>query len=355
MSEETKDKSTKDVASQTKEQKPIENSTDTIQSIQAPQSQSQQPAQGATPPKKKHTCCLAIVIFIIVVGAMIGTYIFLVINAEKKSTVKTKSQNVTYNMPNVSLVKTKNYKVAGIFIEIPGNPMPNEFIDTLCNSDQTDSRSYYHTPYWLKYQAANYGVDFNMEFKCIKKKIRVPDYFIAKTEKYITCADGSKVKNHFDHFLEFNDWLRENYPELSGYDYLVETIYYGKDYNCPSHGSASAFTEQKTIYVDIRQMFELEEAKTLFGEETGQKALYEPPLGSTRYPLAFAHEFLHLIGAVDKYLGWDQKKQSPNRCATDKATGVVYDAKEIMCGGTQYGVRDAKASEQTAREVDWIQ
>lgn len=325
----------------------------------APPIQSTQPQQLAENPgvkKNKHlfakiTCCLGL-IFLLFVGGTIF-YIFRASGGFSGGATPD-NRKVTYEMPNKVLTQRKNYKVAGVFVELPGDPMPNEFLETLCNPDQTDSYSYYHTPYWLKYQAANWGVDFNMEFRCVNKKIQVPDYFIAKTEKYVTCADGTKVKNRFDHFLEFEPWLRKTYPELTGYNYLMMTTYYGKDYQCPSHGSAAANIYQNTALVDIHKQYELADAKALFGEQAGKNAMYNPPLNSAKYPMAFAHEFLHLVGAIDKYLSWDQKKQSADRCATDKKTGQMYDLYDIMCGGSSYGPKEAKVTEYTAREVGWI-
>lgn len=321
------------------------------------QPQSTPPVQPAPPtsppPKKKHTCCLALFIFFLIAGLMIGGFAVYVQRTTDKSNDSQKNRKVTYDIPTANLTVTKNYRAAGVFVYLD-EEMPDQFLETLCNPDQTDSYSYYHTPYWLKNQAAHYGIYLNMEFKCLNKKIKVPDYFRAKTASYITCADGSKVKSHYDHYLEFVPWLRKTYPELSGYDYLVLTTYYGKDYNCPAHSSAAANIYQNTALIDIRKQYEPEEAKTLFGQsDRYADFIYEPPLNSQRYPMAFAHEFLHLIGAIDKYLSWDQKKQSAAACATDKKTGQMYEHEDIMCGGSSNDPRKAKVTEPTAREVGW--
>lgn len=327
------------------------------QTQQSAQGQPQQLESNPGVQKNKHlfakiTCCLFFV-FLIFIGAVIF-YIQLSMKDEQKpANNDRKNQKATYNIPDTSkFTNKKNYSVAAVFIH-RGEETPDEVIDTVCDPDQTKTNSYYHTGYWFRAQAANYGVDFNMQFKCLKKKIKPPSYFDADPNSFITCSDGSKIKSGFSHFLEFDPWLRKTYPELAGYDYIAMTLYDStNEYRCPSHGPAYANTYQNTAMMELKRQFSAEEAKSLMGQNTNQ-AFYNPDIYAGRLPVYFAHEFAHIIGkASDKY-EVDEKGISTGNCRVDKVSGIRYEDGDVMCHGDRT-LQNTKITIPTAKELGWM-
>lgn len=316
-----------------------------------------QPAESPGVQKGKHlfakiTCCLGL-IFLIFAGAAIF-YIQMAVRDEQKTSQKSdrKNQKAIYNIPDTSkFIKKKNYDVAAVFIHID-EETPDEVIEAVCNTDQTNINSYYHTGYWFKAQATNYSVDFNMNFKCLKKKIKPPPYFEPDPNSYITCRDGTKVKSFFSHFLEFDAWMRKNYPELSGYEYIAMTVYDSTNtYRCSSHGPAYANIYQNTAMMELKKQFSAEEAKALMNQD-GSQGFYDPDLYSGRLPAFFAHEFAHLIGAKDKY-ETNEKGVGTGQCMVDKTSGIRYEDDDVMCHGTRV-LKEIKITTPTAKEIGWV-
>ena len=184
----------------------------------------------------------------------------------------------------------------------------NELINT--HYDSNNLPIFSQQEWWSK-KAEEYGAKFNLSLDFYPNEIKLTKEFI---------LDGGI------NLYNFPSYLRKTYPEINNYEFLA--IIYEK------HGfsGGKSLSSTKSFYI--------------YSSFIVSEKIEQPFIGDN-----FAHEFAHLGGATDKY-NPDDSTNNPDKF--DLMRNGSFNQETI---GMRNGAltEQVKISEQTARELGWIE
>jgi hypothetical protein len=187
------------------------------------------------------------------------------------------------------------------------NNYTNEIID---NSPEFRGLVYEPIKVWFDREAKKYGKNIDIPLTLHKKQIKVPKRFIDYSKEYPLDIN------------DFSEYIKLENNELKKYDFI--TFMYSDDnaWEKTSHRMSSAYVDKYSKSIFLRVSYTL-----------GSR-FYD---GLGRDNSHLAHEFLHLLGAEDKY----------------NAKDGIYNDNDIMRNNSGKFDKDIIISEQTAREISW--
>ena len=206
--------------------------------------------------------------------------------------------------------------------------MPKEGSDFLCGSP--DTRRAILT--WVNREAHKYGrMRLFDDIVCLGEQLQLPQdllsdrAFFAESEPFTLPVDAAGTIAY----------LERNVPKVTQAKYVTIFHYIPAD----------------AQFVDREY---LKKYDFNFVKSPSPAIPFYPPLSLDSYGTTLVHEFMHKLGATDKYGGATQA------CTIDPATGQEFSGFDIMCHRiadqgaiTQPSFFDLVVSGATAREIGW--
>jgi hypothetical protein len=202
-----------------------------------------------------------------------------------------------------------------------GEPVPQEVMMML-SGEVSSGHSISGIPTWYKKQATDYGIKSTVSL----------DFH---PDQYVVPEPLRKKDNRLLNLSGFTDYLRNSDETLREYDFIAI-------YNVVLTEFQSAIrTAESGLASEPQQSFFLNVV-------TASKYYVGNSLPDVEL---FAHEYLHLLGAEDKYETGNATSLGRD-CKINPQTGERYLSEDIMC---QYNsLESAIISEPTAKEIGWL-
>lgn len=214
-----------------------------------------------------------------------------------------------------------------VFIHPAGTPVPEEIKTGICQTVFPAARN------WIADQARLHNIimPFN-SFSC-DKDIEIPnDYF--QNGRFLT-SEGVTFQMPFDDGRVIS--YLESQPDIKNSRFTTVVSYLNADRPFSPYTYSDKYN---VIFVK------------------GSTNQYYPPLTADVLGATFSHEFMHLLGARDKY------SSDPNiACASDPISGTFYSGYDIMChyvsrpgslGFSTPTLNELSVTDPTAKEISWM-
>jgi hypothetical protein len=178
------------------------------------------------------------------------------------------------------------------------------------NYNFENKKTYEPVQKWFDREASKYNQKINICLNLFQEQIKVPKEYI-KYNRYPLDLEG------------LSKYLRKTYKDIKNYDFL--TVEYSDDYGWEKegHNMYAAYANPYSRSIFLRNAF-----------NEGYK--YHKKLNKDNH--YFAHEFLHLIGASDKY---------------GHEFDGIFDDYDIMRNCSDLFDETIKITESTAKEIGW--
>lgn len=251
------------------------------------------------------------------------------------------------NFGEIKFSKTVN-KSVGVVFTYYDTPLEDKVVNTYCDQNTHNSRSFYFASYWYGARAKDHNVNFNLKVACDTNQVQMPSQFLSTSaDKPDQPCQGTTVRQPIKNYAQITSYFKKTNPNLKNYDYLAFVFYEKSD----RKKCSIAPYETNSVFLMVNDF--TYPLKNYFGETVKEMNLYYPAVDTDFLPGTFIHEIGHRLGATDKYDIYSETL----KCTKDPATGKLYDGLDIMCKGVDGkapALKDLVVSKPTAKEFGWV-
>ena len=207
-----------------------------------------------------------------------------------------------------------------------GTPLPDTAVNFLCNEVKPTIVS------WIEREAGKYQQTKPFsDIICLQEQILLSDNLLVGFPMYV---EGQWITNPLNDSAVI-EFIENNNPALTNAKYVTVFHYIPYEIQFLHHKYTNKYD---FIFIT-----------------TPHPNSFYPELEIDRFGEIMIHEFMHKLGATDKYDGLEQA------CLTDPETGQQYSGYDIMChrisdGGGYYTtppLSELIVSDPTVQEINW--
>lgn len=206
-----------------------------------------------------------------------------------------------------------------------GTPLPDTAVNFLCNEVKPAIVS------WIEREAGKYQQTKPFsDITCLQEQILLSDNLLVGYPMYV---EGQWITNPLNDSAVI-EFIENNNPALTNAKYVTVFHYIPYEIQFLHH-----MYTNKYDFIFIT---------------TPHPNSFYPELEIDRFGEIMIHEFMHKLGATDKYDGLEQA------CLTNPATGQQYSGYDIMChriyvegGYTTPPLSELIVSDPTVQEINW--